>query len=71
MAVIHNGVLGINVPKSVEVGIAFAPVLAPIPHRAIQEKIARDWDLTWTQKNAILVIAQVYQISYIIVISSP
>ena len=71
MAVIQNGVLGFNVPKPVEVGLAFAPVLAPIPLRAIQEKIARNWDLPLNQKNAIMIAAQVNRISYIKVIALP
>lgn len=59
MVAIQNGVLGPSVPQLVEMGIAAVVVLAPIPLRSVEERTARDWDLTRKIRTVIMVTVQV------------
>jgi len=56
---IQRGPPGPSVPYLVEMGVVVVHGLAPIPHRALVEIIARNWDLRKRLRNAILKSAQV------------
>ena len=60
MAVIQNGVPGPSAPQPVEVDAALALVLAPIPLRALVERIVHNWGLKKKLVNATMEAAQVF-----------
>ena len=52
-AAIQCGLSGPSVPYLVEMGVVVVHGLAPIPHRALVEKIAHNWDLRERLRNAV------------------